>query len=252
MSLSDNDSFAAVYKRHPEVPPRGLVPGRRVWLTLAGLAAGAAMIAVVPMVVGTTRPAAAVAGAYPTWTRVGVASSAAPTPGTSASPPSLPATASPPPAPVVPVGPTAARPQPSAPPTATRTGQPAPIPGRAIVGVQSMRCLSGTVGTDGTQLVIATCDGSATQHWQEYPDGTIRSAGLCMDAAWGGTADLTVVQLAYCSGNPAQHFRLNASNDLVNVQADKCVDVTGQQTASGSAVTLYTCNGQDNQKWFWR
>ncbi|WP_327000991.1 ricin-type beta-trefoil lectin domain protein [Dactylosporangium sp. NBC_01737] len=126
------------------------------------------------------------------------------------------------------------------------------IPGRAIVGVQSRLCLSAAAGKDGVALVIATCNGSAVQHWEALSDGTIRSVGLCMDAAWAGTDVFTVVQVAYCSGNRAQQWRLNTSNDLVSVNADKCADVIDQRTTNGSAVKLYWCNGQDNQKWFWR
>ncbi|GAA1558624.1 hypothetical protein GCM10009827_094490 [Dactylosporangium maewongense] len=136
--------------------------------------------------------------------------------------------------------------------TAKAAAPPPSIPGRAIVGVQSRLCLSAAAGKDGTALVIATCNGSAAQHWETLPDGTIRSVSLCMDAAWAGTDVYTVVQVAYCSGNRAQQWRLNASNDLVNVNADKCADVIERRTTTGSPVKLYWCNGQDNQKWFWR
>lgn len=80
-------------------------------------------------------------------------------------------------------------------------------------------------------------------------DGTVRAFGLCMDVAWGSTADGAVIQLAKCSGNPAQQFILAAPNDLVNPQANKCVDVKDQKTGNGTRLQLWTCNGQDNQKW---
>jgi hypothetical protein len=35
--------------------------------------------------------------------------------------------------------------------------------------------------------------------------------GLCVDAAWGSTANGTVAQIAYCSGNPAQRFELRGN-----------------------------------------
>ncbi|MET7976118.1 RICIN domain-containing protein [Streptomyces mirabilis] len=79
--------------------------------------------------------------------------------------------------------------------------------------------------------------------------GTVRAMGKCMDVAWGSTADGATIQLANCSGNPAQQFRLNPAHDLVNPQADKCVDVRDKGTANGTRLQLWSCNGQDNQKW---
>jgi hypothetical protein len=124
--------------------------------------------------------------------------------------------------------------------------------GLTIVGHQSGKCLTATADSDGQPLVLWTCNGSSTQRWQAYGDGTIRTpGGLCMDAAWGAIDDGTVVQVARCSGNPAQQFTLNASNDLVDRQADKCADVAFQMIADGSRIVLWPCNGQDNQKWSW-
>lgn len=80
-------------------------------------------------------------------------------------------------------------------------------------------------------------------------DGTVRALGLCMDVAWGATGNGAVIQLATCSGNPAQQFRLNSAHDLVNPRADKCVDVKDRQTGNGTRLQLWDCNGRDHQKW---
>jgi hypothetical protein len=55
--------------------------------------------------------------------------------------------------------------------------------------------------------------------------------------------------LAKCNGSSAQKFTLNSSNDLVNLNADKCVDVKDQQTANGTPLQLWSCGGTSNQKW---
>jgi len=70
-----------------------------------------------------------------------------------------------------------------------------------------------------------------------------------MDAAWASTANGTTVQLAYCNGGIAQQFRFNSSNDIVGLQATRCLDVLNSSTANGSAVQLWDCSGRDNQKW---
>ncbi|MFP8885415.1 ricin-type beta-trefoil lectin domain protein [Streptomyces mangrovi] len=116
----------------------------------------------------------------------------------------------------------------------------------------SGKCLSAGRGTDGTQLVLSTCNGSAEQRWDFRPDGTIRSKGLCMDVAWASKENGTAIQVARCSGNPAQRFHLNETEDLVAGIADKCVDVYDGRTADGTPAILWPCTGSANQTWYRR
>ncbi|MGI5458361.1 ricin-type beta-trefoil lectin domain protein [Streptomyces sp. CA-249302] len=129
-----------------------------------------------------------------------------------------------------------------------------PAPGQLIIGTGSNRCIDVTdaqkgVGKDGTQLQIWDCAGSANQKWDFRGDGTVRSLGMCMDVAWGSSDDGAHIQLARCSGNPAQQFVLSQAGDLVNPQANKCVDVKDNGTANGTKLQLWTCAGTPNQKW---
>ena len=34
-----------------------------------------------------------------------------------------------------------------------------------------------------------------------------------------------------------------------NVQADKCMDATGNSSANGTRLQIWTCSGTANQKW---
>jgi hypothetical protein len=126
--------------------------------------------------------------------------------------------------------------------------------GFLIIGKGSDRCIDvtdaqGGEGKDGTPLQLWDCAGSANQKWDFRGDGTVRSLGLCMDVAWGSRDDGAVIQLARCSGNPAQQFVLSTEGDLVNPQADKCVDAKDNGTGSGTRLQLWTCSGTPNQKW---
>ncbi|MGY4922161.1 ricin-type beta-trefoil lectin domain protein [Streptomyces sp. 900105755] len=124
------------------------------------------------------------------------------------------------------------------------------VPGVKLVGTGSGRCIDVTnAGGDGTRLEILDCSGAAKQKWVFQSDGTIRSLGLCMDLAWGNTANGTAIQVAKCSGGRAQLFYLSAHGDLVSALADKCVDVTDNGTANGTKLQLWTCSGTPNQKW---
>ncbi|MFE7645512.1 ricin-type beta-trefoil lectin domain protein [Streptomyces phaeoluteigriseus] len=131
---------------------------------------------------------------------------------------------------------------------------PKPVPGQLIIGQASDRCVDVTgsqdgKGRDGTPLQIHDCSGTANQKWVFKGDGTVRSLGMCMDVAWGSREDGAVIQLARCSGNPAQQFVLSTAGDLVNPQADKCVDVKDGGTGNESKLQLWTCSGTPNQKW---
>lgn len=133
-------------------------------------------------------------------------------------------------------------------------GQPAPAPTTtspprdSLVGRASGRCLSSASGKDGTRLEIWDCDGTASQRWT-VQGATLRSQGLCMDAAGAGTADGTPVQVAYCSGNPAQRFALRSDGSIYSAYAGKCLDVVDFGTSDGTKLQLWDCAGTSNQLW---
>lgn len=102
---------------------------------------------------------------------------------------------------------------------------------------------------DGTQLQIYDCNGTAAQSWTFAADGTVRAFGKCMDVAWGSRDNGAIIQLVTCSGNPAQQFVLSGAGDLVNPQANKCVDVDGWNTSNGAKLIQWECTGGANQKW---
>jgi hypothetical protein len=52
-----------------------------------------------------------------------------------------------------------------------------------------------------------------------------------------------------CNGNPVQRFTLSAAGDLVNVSANRCVDVKEWNSANGALLQLWDCAGTANQKW---
>ncbi|WP_430500913.1 family 16 glycosylhydrolase [Micromonospora trifolii] len=127
-----------------------------------------------------------------------------------------------------------------------------PTPGtNRIRGAQSGRCIDipGANPVEGAKLQIWDCNTTAAQSWTFASDGTIRAMGKCMDPAWAGTANGTEVNLVSCNGNTAQRFTLNASGDLVNLNANKCVDVREANPNNGGKLHLWDCLGAANQKW---
>jgi hypothetical protein len=46
-----------------------------------------------------------------------------------------------------------------------------------------------------------------------------------------------------------QKWNLNSDGTITNVSAGLCLDAYGAATAGGTKLVLWSCNGQDNQKW---
>jgi hypothetical protein len=172
-------------------------------------------------------PGAPVAGLPPKGGSPGVA----PAPGTNSSP-----------------GPTAgqARSQPGAVAAQRRSG---PARTARIQSFASNRCIDVVDGrrSAGTALQIWDCNTFAQQRWEFWSDGTLRVMGFCM--AVGGSQDGATLRIQGCNGGAAQRFNLNGAYDLVNIAADKCVDVKDHQTGNGARLQLWSCSGEANQKW---
>jgi hypothetical protein len=41
----------------------------------------------------------------------------------------------------------------------------------------------------------------------------------------------------------------DAANDVVNPNANKCLDATGMSSANGTRLQIWACTGAANQKW---
>jgi hypothetical protein len=63
--------------------------------------------------------------------------------------------------------------------------------------------------SNGTAVIIWSCNGQANQQWNVNSNGTITSvnSGLCLDAY--STANGTPLQLWSCSGQANQRFSLS-------------------------------------------
>jgi hypothetical protein len=46
-----------------------------------------------------------------------------------------------------------------------------------------------------------------------------------------------------------QRFTLSGAGDLVNVSANKCVDIADWNNTDGAKLQLWDCAGTTNQKW---
>ncbi|WP_405470869.1 ricin-type beta-trefoil lectin domain protein [Streptomyces canus] len=82
--------------------------------------------------------------------------------------------------------------------------------------------------------------------------GVTGKSGLCLDAAGGGTANGTVVQIYTCNGSAGQQWRVEGDDKglhLRNVKSLKCLDVAGNNSANGTKIQLLTCSSSPAQTW---
>ncbi|MFD7402082.1 glycoside hydrolase [Streptomyces sp. NPDC059866] len=108
-------------------------------------------------------------------------------------------------------------------------------------GEQSGKCLT----ADASGAAIGTCTGGAEQSWSYDAKGGLKSTNGYLTT---GTSGLTTA--AEFTGDAAQRWLLNSNGQIVNEASGKCLDVSGQATADGSRVILYSCTGGTNQAWF--
>lgn len=117
--------------------------------------------------------------------------------------------------------------------------------GRQLVNPATGKCLTALAGSDGTPLTLELCVDAPNQVW-DVINGTLRTKGLCMDAAWGNTSPGTVVQIAYCNGTPAQHFS-RRGDTLYGQQSGLCATVVN----GGAGTQLQPCKNSRTQIFRW-
>lgn len=122
-------------------------------------------------------------------------------------------------------------------------------PFRLINGASST-CLDdpNSNSTDGTQLIIWSCNGGANQNFTQNGQ-TLRLLGKCVTAFNNGTANGTRVVISTCNGSTGQNWTLRADGSIAGVQSGRCLQPTGGATANGTLVILQDCNGQPFQRW---
>ncbi|MEV6838257.1 glycoside hydrolase [Streptomyces sp. NPDC051133] len=110
----------------------------------------------------------------------------------------------------------------------------------ALAGRQSGKCLT----ADAAGAAIASCTGAPGQSWTYDARGTLKGVNGYLTA--GGSGPVTS---GTATGDGTQRWLLNSDGQIVNEASGKCLDVSGQGTADGSTVILYSCNGGPNEAW---
>ena len=114
--------------------------------------------------------------------------------------------------------------------------------------------------TSGTLVDLYTCNGTGAQVWQPQSDGALLNpqSGLCLTDPGSSTSPGTQTQIQTCNGSSDQVWTPQAGSSsgggtsptgAVTGYEGLCLDVNGANSANGTKVDIYTCNGTNAQQW---
>ncbi|HEU5222396.1 MAG TPA: ricin-type beta-trefoil lectin domain protein [Candidatus Lumbricidophila sp.] len=129
-----------------------------------------------------------------------------------------------------------------------------------IGGQASHRCVDvpGDSAAAGTALGLWDCNGGANQNFtydraSKHIQGFgANQGGKCIglqnnSGGWG-----TRIVTQACDGsNALQRWNLGADRQIVNDATGLCLDANGGGTSNGTALIVWGCGGQQNQKWWY-
>ena len=76
------------------------------------------------------------------------------------------------------------------------------------------------------------------------------NSGLCIEIAYGSTADFARAVQSTCDSDPAQLWNYNVViGEMRNVKSGKCLEIQYSSIANFAPAGQYTCHGGQNQKW---
>jgi beta-glucosidase len=125
------------------------------------------------------------------------------------------------------------------------------------------KCLDVAAGgtANGALVDLYTCNGSGAQVWQPQSNGELINpqSGKCLDDTGESTTVGTQVQIWTCGGTANQSWVSPAGSTstggggtatgAVTGYEGLCLDVAGANSADGTKVDIYTCNGTNAQQW---
>ncbi|MCC0099845.1 ricin-type beta-trefoil lectin domain protein [Streptomyces flavotricini] len=124
--------------------------------------------------------------------------------------------------------------------------------GPMSLAAKPSHCLDNDNGrtTDGNRIQAWDCNminGGEAQKFEIRADGTIRVAGKCIDAAYAGTTNGTLIWLYPCNGSYGQQFLPHADGTIYHPKSGRCLDTSNMNT--GTQLYLWDCNATNPQRW---
>jgi hypothetical protein len=132
------------------------------------------------------------------------------------------------------------------------TGTSGPAATGYITGLNNVCVdLPSQVTLPGVGLDVHACNQHSGQSWALMPNGQIVGPNhQCMTVAGAGSAGSQVLLKPCQSPVPSnQYWDWPTNNTIQAVNLGVCLDVSGGNTADGTALIVNTCNGTTSQQW---
>ncbi|WP_415830128.1 RICIN domain-containing protein [Kibdelosporangium persicum] len=128
------------------------------------------------------------------------------------------------------------------------TGEtPTPTPSFRLRGESAGRCLDANGGGSANGTQMIVWDCHTNANQHFTQNGqALQVMGKCLDAP-PNAAPGTRTQIWDCHGGANQQWNLTGTGTITNVQTGLCLNIGG--TGNGAAVNVATCNGGAGQRW---
>lgn len=124
-----------------------------------------------------------------------------------------------------------------------------------IIGTGSGKCLDvpNANFSDGQEVDISACNGSAEQEWTYTSTGelTIDSGKYCLEVYDSATANNSEVDIWGCNNTNTQEWTWSINHALVGINSGQCLSVYNADTSDGTPTPIYDCLGASNEQWTW-
>lgn len=134
----------------------------------------------------------------------------------------------------------------------TNDRPPAPL-GEVLRGEASNRCIDvpGFSTTNGTALDLWDCNGGGNQSWDWTATKQLTVYGdKCLTIGGDGSSAGSPAIITTCTGAANQGWELNANLSITSIAyPGLCLSAAGAGTGNGTAIDVWHCNNESNQRW---
>ncbi|WP_030396420.1 ricin-type beta-trefoil lectin domain protein [Kitasatospora purpeofusca] len=111
------------------------------------------------------------------------------------------------------------------------------------------RCLDNYGASNNSALRLYDCWNGASQDFWFASDGTLRTGGRCVGVEDNRTDWGAPVVITDCQAATGQVWTFREDGSIYNPASDSCLELPGWNGANGTAVGIWGCYGNANQRW---
>ncbi len=115
-------------------------------------------------------------------------------------------------------------------------------------------CMYVPGSANGTRAGVWKCNGTSSQRWTAYSDGTLRINGRCLEAAGGSTKVGAKADIGTCNGGPDQQWQIgqasqNQFGPIINAGSGNALTDPGGSTTNGTQLVMGADRGDLSGPW---